>query len=57
MGEQTARMQMFLFFGTMLQQFSFVLPESDPAWDIDPINTGGHFRKPPPFQPLIMPRV
>ncbi|XP_035664823.1 cytochrome P450 2D6-like [Branchiostoma floridae] len=47
-GEQLARMELFLFFSTLLQSFTFITPEGAPA-----PNTDGIFRltlKPHPFQ-------
>ncbi|XP_066271394.1 cytochrome P450 2D6-like [Branchiostoma lanceolatum] len=54
LGEQLARMELFLFFSTLLQSFTFRTPEGAP-----PPNTDGVFGlilKPHPFQLCAMPR-
>ncbi|XP_066283351.1 cytochrome P450 2U1-like [Branchiostoma lanceolatum] len=54
LGEQLARMELFLFFSTLLQSFTFQTPEGAP-----PPNTDGVFGatfKPHPFQLCAMPR-
>ncbi|KFP27406.1 Cytochrome P450 2D14, partial [Colius striatus] len=38
LGEQLARMELFLFFTSLLQKFTFVLPEDQPR-----PRTDGHF--------------
>uniref|UniRef100_A0A8C3Q999 Uncharacterized protein n=1 Tax=Geospiza parvula TaxID=87175 RepID=A0A8C3Q999_GEOPR len=53
-GEQLARMELFLFFTTLLQKFTFVLPEDQPRPQED-----GHFaliNSPHPFLLRALPR-
>ncbi|XP_078601684.1 cytochrome P450 2D14-like [Branchiostoma floridae x Branchiostoma japonicum] len=53
-GEQLARMELFLFFSTLLQSFIFKTPE-----DAAPPDTDGVFGltlTPPPFQLCAIPR-
>ncbi|XP_078664142.1 cytochrome P450 2D6-like [Branchiostoma floridae x Branchiostoma belcheri] len=54
LGEQLARMELFLFFSTLLQSFTFKPPEGAP-----PPNTDGYFTialRPHPFQFCAIPR-
>ncbi|KAF1433759.1 Cytochrome P450 2D17, partial [Spheniscus demersus] len=54
LGEQLARMELFIFFTTLLQKFTFVLPEDQPRPRED-----GHFAltsSPHPYQVRAVPR-
>ncbi|KFW93666.1 Cytochrome P450 2D17, partial [Phalacrocorax carbo] len=54
LGEQLARMELFIFFTTLLQKFTFVLPEDQPKPRED-----GHFaltNSPHPYQVRAIPR-
>ncbi|NWI28893.1 CP2DH protein, partial [Sula dactylatra] len=54
LGEQLARMELFIFFTTLLQKFTFVLPEDQPRPRED-----GHFAlvsSPHPYQVRAIPR-
>lgn len=54
LGEQLARVELFIFFTTLLQKFTFVLPEDQPRPRED-----GHFalaRSPHPYQMQAVPR-
>ncbi|NXT38555.1 CP2DH protein, partial [Pelecanoides urinatrix] len=54
LGEQLARMELFIFFTTLLQKFTFVLPEDQPRPRED-----GHFAfmsSPHPYQVQAVPR-
>ncbi|NXJ88093.1 CP2DH protein, partial [Corythaixoides concolor] len=54
LGEQLARMELFIFFTTLLQKFTFVVPENQPR-----PQEGGHFaltRSPHPYEVQAVPR-
>ncbi|XP_068098769.1 cytochrome P450 2D6-like isoform X2 [Hyperolius riggenbachi] len=54
-GEQLARMELFLFFTTLLQQFTFEIPKKQPRPRDDPVYAFTH--SPHPYEICAVPRM